>query len=73
MSTTHTIMAVDTEFDRVSLLNWESSENTPIGRFLRELTRGGKRSFTSPEGMWLHVSHIDGGSTFIFEFGEETV
>ena len=72
MSTTHTIMAVDTEFDKVSLLNWEASENEPIGRFLRELTRGGKRRFVCGEN-WIEVQHLHGGSTFTFEFGEETV
>ena len=72
MSTTHTIMAVDTTKDKVSVLNWEASENTPLGQFFRELTRGGKRRFTCGDN-WIEVQHLHGNSTFTFEFGEETV
>jgi len=72
MSTTHTIMAVDTTKDRVSVLNWEASQNTPLGQFFRELTRGGKRRFVCGDN-WIEVQHLHGNSTFTFEFGEETV
>lgn len=71
MSITNTIMAVDTAKDRVSVLNWEASENTPIGEFLRELTRGGTRRFTCGDH-WIEVQHLHGNSTFTFEFGENT-
>ena len=63
-------MVVDTEFDRVSLLEWECSENAPIGQFLRELTLGRTRRFTCGE-RWININHIEGGYTFTFEFGEE--
>ncbi|NBW10697.1 MAG: hypothetical protein EBR82_21995 [Caulobacteraceae bacterium] len=70
MSMTHTIMAVDTEEGKASVLNWECSENTPLGQFFRELTRGGDRFFSSKEGMWIQVKHLHGGKTFTLEFGE---
>ena len=71
MSITHTIMSVDTAKDKVGVLNWEASENTPIGQFLRELTRGGKRRYTCGES-WIEVQHLHSGSTFSLEFGEES-
>lgn len=70
MSMTHTIMAVDTEKGKASVLNWECSENTPLGQFFRELTRGGDRHFASSEGMWVKVCRLDSGKTFALEFGE---
>ena len=70
MSMTHTIMAVDTEAGKASVLNWECSEITPLGQFFRELTRGGDRFFSSKEGMWIQVKHLHGGKTFTLEFGE---
>lgn len=71
MSKTHTIMAVDTAKDKVGVLNWECSDNTPIGEFLRELTRGGQKRFTCGDS-WINIQHLHSGSTFTLEFGEET-
>jgi hypothetical protein len=65
-------MAVDTAAGTVFLLKWEAANNTPIGEFLRELTRGGKRRFTCDDH-WIEVQHLHSGSTFTLEFGEETV
>ena len=69
MSMTHTIMAVDTKAGTASVQNWECSENIPLGKFFNEITRGGKRFFSSDEGMWIVVERLH-GNTFTLEFGE---
>ena len=69
MSMTHTIMAVDAEAGTARVQNWECSENTPLGEFFNEITRGGRRFFSSDEGMWIVVQRLH-GNTFTLEFGE---